>query len=201
MKNIFSSLFLTAALCFNSHYSAYKAQNTGDPAFGVESFSSGNTHGTFFRPYAGIAWGRNFVSAGPMIQKRSNLLKGVKVEYSRNLSGCSPDTEGAAPKCEPIQLNFISYIQYNKHLPMSYYVVQEQQNTSRRADADWNSVLLSTAETGFGMEVRIRITQNITWRNSSTASFHYHLNYVKGLTRERFSPSLGLCTGLLFTIR
>lgn len=170
---------------------------------GIESFSSGNTHGTFIRPYTGFEWGKHFVSVGPLIHKRSSMVKGLRAEYSRNLSGQGDKYWRAADgkyHFDLLQINLLAHIQYNGALRMSYNAILEQQRICRVKDINWDQVTLSTAEMGLGCEVRLNITRHITWRNSFSAALHYHTDQVNKLPLPRAGQSLALATGLLFVI-
>src|ERR1041385_7171226 len=49
---------------------------------GLESFSSGNTHGTFISPFYGYRVGNHELVSGPMLQLASGKVRGVKLRYS-----------------------------------------------------------------------------------------------------------------------
>jgi hypothetical protein len=187
-----AALFLTAVIAASSFN--LKSQLPSRAALGVEAFSSGNTHGTFYRPYAGWEVGRNFVSVGPLVQKESAMIKGLKIGYSRNMSGPADRDKDY----DLLQLNLVSYIQYSELLPMSSRAVQEQYQVNRISDVRWENVKLSTAELGIGFELRVNIKRYVCWNNSCSMATYYHTKYFEGLTSERCGISLGLRTGLLF---
>src|SRR5687767_11890120 len=64
---------------------AYLAQNPC--LLGLESFSSGNTHGAFISPYYGYRVGNHEMVSGPLLQLQTGMMNGLKVRYSYNLSG------------------------------------------------------------------------------------------------------------------
>jgi hypothetical protein len=174
----------------------FHCQSTHRVGLGVEAFSSGNTHGTFYRPYLGWEVGRHFLSVGPLIHKESLMTRGVKIGYSRNMSG--PEDRGH--EFDRLQINLISHFQYSGLLPMSSYVVREQYCTISNPDVPWENIRISTAELGAGFELRMNIGRFVSWRNSSSMAYFYHPKYVRGLSRERCGMSLALSSGLLFII-
>ena len=64
---------------------------------GVDYFSSGNGHGAFIAPTLIMNKNYNALAVSPMIHKRSMQVGGLKVKYSRNLTGamkfCEPEDE------------------------------------------------------------------------------------------------------------
>ena len=190
-----SSRFWLLLIVLNLSTMQFKAQITGF-GLGVETLSSGNGHGTFFRPFVGYEQNRNFFSFGPLIHKRTSMIKGVRVGYSRNLSAEKPGTND-----ERLQLHLLSHVQYNESLPLSCAVEREQTLTSRVADVNFANVTLATAEIGSGIEVRINFSQAFCWRFSAGTAVSYHVKYNKALSRERLAPSLALSTGLIFFMR
>jgi hypothetical protein len=186
------ALFLSSAIVACTFH--LQGQLPSRAALGLEVFSSGNTHGTFYRPYVGWEIGRNFLSAGPLVQKESAMIKGLKIGYSRNMSGpADRDID-----YDPLQLNLISYIQYSELLPMSARAVQEQYQVNRLPDVRWESVKLSTAELGIGFELRVNLKRYVCWNSACSMATYYHTRYFKGLTSERCGVSLALRTGMLF---
>jgi hypothetical protein len=172
-------------------------------AVGAEALSSGNCHGLYYRPFAGIERDRNLVSAGPLIHASSGKVRGGRVSYSRNLSGSGnryQANRSGVLAYDLIQLHLLTHFQYNERLPLSEKVRMEQEIVSRTADIDWKNVTLSTAETGAAIEIRVNLTRLISWRLAAGTAVHYHTKYVEGMSRDRVATTLSLGTGMLFVI-
>jgi hypothetical protein len=160
----------------------------------LDTYSSGNGHGAFFCPSVTFNKGRNSVSVGPTIQKRSMDLNGFKLSYSRNLSAESDDLGNIY--LDRIQLNFFSYLQYTDKLPLSYSVIKNENLIAREPQPNWENVKLATTEFAAGIELRVNFSSNISWKTYVGVSAYYHLNYLIGMDHERMAPSLSLGTGI-----
>jgi hypothetical protein len=182
------------------------AQKKSKPIYklggGIETYVSGNWHGAFYSPYASIGDGKNFLNFGPVIQKRSMLMQGAKIAYSRVLTGGEfnmHDYDGASMDGN-LQLNFFCYAQYVNQLPLSFSAVTTEELIHASSDLDlrkdWSKVKLSTAEFCAGFELHVKITQNISWKNYIGSSVYYHLNYIQGMYQSRLAPVIMLGTGI-----
>ncbi len=189
-----------------------KAKQVYKLGIGIENFQSGNCLGAFYSSYLSIGNGKNFFNVGPVIQKRSMLMQGAKIGYSRVLTGGGlnkTDTEEEAidgegdvkeTKVGCIQLNFFCYAQYVNQLPLSYAaeIIEERIHASSDIDVkkDWGKAKFSIAELCTGFELHIKITQNISWKNYIGAAAVYNLNNVQGLCRNSLTPALVIGTGI-----
>jgi len=165
---------------------------------GVEQYVSGNWHGTFYSAYLSVSKGKNVITMGPVIQKRSLMMQGGKIGYQRVITGgdrFAVDCDGE--RVDPnLQLNAFGYVQYIKDLPLAYSSIIIEERTNRKSDYNWNKLRLSTAEICMGVELHIKINQNISWKNYFGASVYYHLNYKQGMYQERIAPVLLIGTGI-----
>lgn len=165
---------------------------------GVEQYVSGNIHGTVYSPYLALSKGKNVFTMGAVIQKRSLLMQGGKIGYQRVITGgdrFAVDCDGERVD-ERLQLNAFGYIQYVKNMSMSYTSTIIEERTNKKMDYNWNQLRLSTAELCAGVELHIKINQNISWKNYFGASVYYHLNYKQGMYHERILPVLLIGTGI-----
>ncbi len=205
-ENQYILRILFLILLINNSLNAQFAQERPHSLFklggGVESFISGNGLGTFFSPYLTIGDGINFLSCGPVIQKRSLLMQGAKIGYSRVLTGSPFNSLNSELEKQNgnLQLNFFCYAQYINQLPLSYVALRTEELMNSKNDLginrDWNKVKLTTAELCAGFELRIKITRNISWKNYIGASYYQHLNYLQGMYHEKSAIVLAIGTGI-----
>jgi hypothetical protein len=178
--------------------------STLKPGFGVELLSSGNGHGAFTSPRLSIKVRTNTFSAGPLIQNCTGTVKGIKLTYSKNLSGSDYDSRLADyPFSAPdfVQINFFSYLQYIYKAHLCATTIRTEQLIYRESTLDYNHMKLSTGEAGAGIELRFNISSRICWRNFIAAAVYNHFNYQKGMDHEKIAPSLNLGTGIQITIQ
>lgn len=174
--------------------------NTGG---GIELSSSGNGLGAFTVPHLNLGAGRNTFMAGIMIQNQSGSMKGVKISYSRNLSGVDPsryNEDYVKHEPEPFQLNFLSYFQYNSPALLCSHLAQREQVIHRESTVNYSQLMLSSIESGVGIEFRVNITSNICLRSFISSGVYYHPNYSTPLDHEKCATTLQLGTGLNFKI-
>ncbi|MCW3075941.1 MAG: hypothetical protein JWO32_550 [Bacteroidetes bacterium] len=171
---------------------------------GLESFSSGNCHGTFFSPYLNITKGRKSFSGGPVIQNRSMEINGGKVSYSYNLSGGKKremDEDELDEVYDPnyksiLQLNMFGFMQYMENSLLSKSASQTEQKTAIETHINWDKARLSTAEAGVGFELYVKLSKRVSWKSYVAGSVYYHVNYIQGMYHERMSSVLVLGTGV-----
>jgi len=195
-------LLIFLANPFNEFLAQKKSKVPYKIGGGIENYISGNWHGAFYSAYLSIGDGKNFISAGPVMQKRSMLMQGVKINYSRVLTGGdfnTVDYEGEGTDGN-LQLNFFFSAQYVNQLPLSYSAVITEELIHNRSDfdlkQDWSNVKLSTAELCAGFELHFKITQNISWKTYIGPSVYYHVNYIQGMYSPKLAPVLLIGTGI-----
>jgi hypothetical protein len=195
-------LLLFLANPFNEFSAQKKSRAIYKLGGGIENYVSGNGHGSFYSAYLSVGDGKNFFSAGPVMQKRSMLMQGVKIGYSRVLTGGdfnTVDNDGEGMDGN-LQLNFFISAQYVNQLPLSYSAVITEELIHNRSDfdmkQDWSKVKLSTAELSAGFELHFKITQNITWKTYIGPSVYYHVNYIQGMYSPKLAPVLLIGTGI-----
>jgi len=172
---------------------------------GTECLSTGSGLAGFTTPYVGISSKFNQFSLGAMIQNRTSEVQGMRMAYTRNLSGAVSHNNLLYPEKQGIDLLEIScsaYFQYSQNALISKSEAVAAQRINRRTEpaADFSSVRLNTLEGGFGLELRVNFTERIVWRNFVGAGYYYHLTYKKGLYMDRRGTSLLAGTGIQFNI-
>lgn len=201
--------------CYNLKYKIYsllfvimllspytKAQNSKQKiiqSIGLDCYSTGNGLGTFYCPNLNLSKGVNVFSVGPVIQKRSELVRGVKIGYSRILNIDSRNIVNNNSK-DLLQLNFFSSMQYTNMLPLSYSTVKNETLIFGDSKSNLEKIRLTTGEVNVGFELYINITNNISWKNCIAGSMYYHFNYSTILDRQKSAPTLYLGTGICFYI-
>lgn len=170
-------------------------------AVGIDFISSGNTHGGYLRLFAGVERRRHLFTAGPMIQLGSGYLNGGRISYSRNLSAAPersrPDKKGRY-RYDRVQLNLGTFLQYIHNAPMAPYVIANEELTRRGDKVAFETIRLSTAEIGVGIDLRLNITHHFCWFGMAATSTHYHIQYNPAISRERMALTLGLASGFLY---
>ena len=173
------------------------AQNTAVGA-GADYYSSGNGHGTFYSPQLTLSKGNDAFSAGPVIQKRSGIMNGFKMAYTRNLTGDKNAQRFDRP--DILQINAFGSFQYNNKLPLCYSGVKQEGRIYRENATDLNKVELSTMEAAIGFGAQVNISRCISWKTYVGVSAYYHPDYVKGLDHQQAGNSVTFGTGIAFLI-
>ncbi|MDP3558573.1 MAG: hypothetical protein Q8T03_14455 [Bacteroidota bacterium] len=181
-------------------FQAQKSNQKINASVGIETFSSGNGHGAFFSPQLNLIKGKNTFNGGPVLQKRTQLMKGFKVGYSRELTIDSSDVSEHAEK-NLFQLHFFSSFQYTKNLPLSYSTVKNEKMIWGDSKPGIEKIVLTTCEINIGFELYVNITNQISWKNQIAASAYYNTNYSTKLEHQKFAPTLYLGTGLCFFLK
>jgi hypothetical protein len=167
---------------------------------GISTYLTTNGHGAFYSAYVALSKGRSMVTLGPCLQKRTNEIKGGRLSFAFLLAGRPEEdrTEPAYSEVEEgvLQLKFISYMQYLDQAALSYNRAKVETITNREMQIDWNTVKLSTAEVGLGIEIDAKL-KYFTLRNYLTLSVYHHINYIEGMYQERTAPALTIGTGIL----
>lgn len=171
------------------------AQNTAIGA-GADYYSSGSGHGTFYSPQLMVSKGNGIFSAGPVIQKRSGIMNGFKMAYTRNLTGDKNAQRFDRP--DVLQINAFGSFQYNNKLPLCYSVVKQEGMIHRENTIDLSKVQFSTVEATIGFGAQVNITRCISWKTYVGVSVYYHPDYVKGLDHQRTGNSVTFGTGITF---
>jgi hypothetical protein len=174
-------------------------------SIGYETFSTGNAHGGFTAPSISLTKSLNQLIFAPTIQYQSKKIDGLRVCYSRNLSGTPYKADATDPEDHydgefqsVLQLNLFAYAQYVQDARLSSNAIRNEQMIHRESSTNYGQIRLNTAETGIGIELRVNINHFLCWRNYVGAGVYSHLNYVKGLDHEKQSTSLLLGTGLQY---
>jgi hypothetical protein len=166
---------------------------------GINTYISSNGHGAYYSPFISFSKGKNLVMLGGCIQKRYTKLDGVRVSFAHLLAGHDDDVDKLSLDDQgttPVQLRFLSYVQYLDQAALSYNRSRIETITNREMQRDWNAVKLSTIEGGLGAEIDVKF-KYFTIQTFLTLSAYYHINYIEGMYHERCSPALTLGTGIL----
>lgn len=172
---------------------------------GTECLATGSGLAGFTTPYLGISSKFNQFSLGAMIQNRTSEVQGLRMAYTRNLSGAVSQSDVLLPEkqgADLLEISCSAYFQYSQNAFISKAEAIAAQRINRRMEpsADFSSVRLNTLEGGFGVELRVNLTERIVWRNFVGAGYYYHLTYRKGLYMDRRGTSLLAGTGIQFNI-
>lgn len=196
-NNIKKIIAVTALFISLTQYVTAQAQQKFAARYinSMEASLSGGGHGAFYVATVGIELQRNTFSAGPVIQKRSGIVNGFKIAYSRNLSQEAYDPNDR----DLLQVNLFSSFQYNNKLPLCYAAAKHESVVNPTSDRDWNELKLSTAEINSGIQLQVNITNNVSWKSSIGASVYHHLDYVK-MDRRGTGVALTVGTGLSIII-
>ncbi len=168
---------------------------------GLETYSSGNTHGACFTPYLNLTHGKASISGGPVIQNQTMDLAGGRLKFSYNLSGskCSLDNNSLEQDYDDnsiLQLNAFCFTQYISNAKLSRSASNTEKMAARGDTRDWNSVRLSTMESGLGFELCVKFSKRLSWKVYAGGSFFYHNGYIPRMYQERSGPSLLLGTAI-----
>jgi hypothetical protein len=185
---IFNAMILLPVLFFS------QAPQQRMIGLGVDMSSSGNGHGSFYFPNVSITNGRNTVTFGPLIHKRSMESNGCRIGYSFNLSQEREDMPGS--NSDLFQLNAFGYVQYNNLLELSHHVETMEYRIEREPQVEWNKVKYATAEATAGLQLRINITSRITWKNYAGISVYRHIRgYTQFNRMYHDQKGVTLCLG------
>lgn len=195
-----SFTILSVILLWSTFITAQNENKKFINSVGLDYYSTGNGLGAFYSPNLSLNKGVNVFSIGPVIQKRSNLLRGVKVGYSRILTIDSRTPKRSVEK-DLLQLNFFTSLQYTNRLQLSYSTVKNETLIFGDSRQNLEKIRLTTGEINIGFELYVNITNNISWKNSVGGSVYYHFNYATILEQQKCAPTLNLGTGLCFYIR
>jgi hypothetical protein len=190
---------LSVMLLWSTFFNAQNSNQKFIQSVGLDCYSTGNGLGTFYSPNLSLNKGVNVFSVGPVIQKRSDVLRGVKVGYSRILTIDSKTRLRFAEK-DLIQLNFFTSLQYTNKLQLSYSTVRNETLIFGDSRQNLENIRLTTGEMNIGFELYVNITNNISWKNYIGGSVYYHFNYLTILEQQKCAPTLNLGTGLCFYI-
>src|SRR5436190_4938667 len=166
-SQIFTAMILLPVLFFG------QIPQRSTIGLGVDMSSSGNGHGAFYFPNVALTNGRNTITFGPLIHKRSMQSNGYRVGYSCNLSQEQEDLPGS--NSDLFQLNAFGYIQYNKPLGLSHHVETMEYRIQREPQVEWRKVKYATVEAAIGLQLRVNITSKITWKNYVGMSAYRHV--------------------------
>lgn len=175
-----------------------RAQKGIRMSIGADTYIAGNLLGTLYSPYISISKGRSSLFGGPVIQKRSSKTGGMRFGGTFNITGA--ESEGL--DCEGddvdgiLSLNAFGFVQYTKGFSLSYRNQQVEERGSLIKDYDWNNYQASTAEFCGGIELLVRISRHITWKNYAGFDVCDQRNYKQGMWNDKSTVGLVLGTGL-----
>ena len=183
---------------------------------GVGIHLSGNSVGGIYDLYGNMYKKNNITSIGLCIQGRTKMPCGMRIGYSRILTGKDKILFVENEKIEEIeeidelevineklQLYFYSYLQYTYNTPLSYVASQtEVDNSISKNDMlkNYSNSRLSTVEACFGFGLNVKLNKIIVWSNYIGLSNHYYTNYVNGMYIDKCALGIALGTTLGFKI-
>ncbi|MEI6019767.1 MAG: hypothetical protein WCR21_01440 [Bacteroidota bacterium] len=184
---------------------------------GIDYSSSGNGHAAFYAPSLVLNKNYNALSVAPLIYNRDNQISGLKVVYVRNLTGKLKDDYEIVclnkadsldfgemlfykkTHRDILQINFYTYLQYNKAIGLSQDFIEYEQLTNAEKDVVWQDVKVSTAEAGFGVQMQYNISNAFAFKVYSGLGAFHHFEYIHDLQNGRDAFSLNLGATLLYT--
>ncbi len=184
---------------------------------GIDYLSSGNGHAAFYSPGLVINRNYNAFSIAPLIYTSNNQFSGLKVSYSRNLTGILKDDYEIVclthsdsldfgemlfykkTHRDILQINFYTYLQYNKAIGLSSNFIEYEQLTNAEKDVNWQDVKVSTAEAGFGVQMQYNFSNAFALKVYSGLGAFRHFEYAHTLQNGREAFSLNLGATLLYT--
>lgn len=169
---------------------------------GLETYVAGNALGTFYSARLNISKGRSVIAIGPCLQKRSMTFNGVKLSYSRLLSGGHErydkdeiEKMKDAPE-DLLELRVLCYFQYTHAAQLSYKASRVETITNKESNINFNEFRTSTVEWALCAELDI----NLSWlkiRNYAGFTTYYHFDYTNTMYRPKCSPALVFGTGII----
>ncbi|MEI6019761.1 MAG: hypothetical protein WCR21_01410 [Bacteroidota bacterium] len=185
--------------------------------FGFDYSASNNGHSAFYAPTLIINKRFNGLAISPLVYQDNHKVNGIKLSYIRNLSGKASDDvkdnvitvqdsldyiEYKKFKKEHrdiLEVNFYSYVQYNRSLPLSASAVAFEQENNLEMNVNWNQVKVSTGEAGFGIQLQYNITNTFSFKVYSGLGAYYHFDYKQELHKGRNAFCLNSGATLLYT--
>lgn len=205
-KQQFSVLRIYSAIIFffiAVTLNAQKLKNNYSIGGGIDVNCTANWHGSLYTPYITGSDRNSELSLGAVIQKRTSKVCGGRLSFSTVLSTRYLHDSllgGYFEQKDVLQINFFSYAQYINNAPLSYSAARLEEKTSRAYETDWNSIKLSTAELGAGIEFQVNITENVAWKSRIGGTVYYHVKYKSGMYHEKIAPILNIGTGIHINI-
>jgi hypothetical protein len=166
---------------------------------GVEQYVSGNWHGTHYSPYLMLSKGKSSFAFGPVVQKRTLETTGGRVIFSRVITGGNPyEVDCDGERVDGLfQMNYFIAAQYLCNTRLAYSSVRIEERSNKGSDISWKDLRLCTAEISAGIEVYVKISRNLNWKNYFGASVYNHVKYQQGMYHEKIAPVLMIGTGLI----
>lgn len=170
--------------------------------FGMEMYTSGNAHGTFYAAQVRVSRGRSGFSFGPCLQKRLLQVNGIKLNYSYLLTGINEgydqDEEGENKKdpSDILELRLLVSAQYIDKAGLSYKAARVETLANPETTINYNNMRFSTIEGAVCLELDLNL-KFMKIRSYMGASVYNHFNYVNGMYRPKCSPALMFGTGFI----
>ncbi len=203
LKNSVVTL-LTLTLLING-FSAFGQKNKNTPisfGAGIGTHISGNSLGGFYSLNGDLYKNKNIISLGLCIQNRSEVVNGIKIGYSRILSGVENFSFDENSHDNDIidrrfQLYFFSTLQYTKnaHLSKGASLLENKSSISKDNDKpNYSKAKLTTIEACVGFGLNTKIGKNIIWSNYIGLCSYLHTNYINGMYIDKSALALTLGT-------
>ncbi len=207
LNNLFFFTSIIALLLFiNTNLFSQTVQPQPKPLYfgaGIAYYLSANGHGSFYSAYVSGSKGKHFFGAGPVMQERGYNLCGGRISYSYLLGSRDDDFDFGESKAEKsisfLSVSIYSYLQFVNQIPLSYGKVAIENRLDTVKGRDWNKINFSTIETCVGLEVIMRLTKRIRFKNFFAVGAYYHLNSVAGMYEEKANAIVSFGTSLSLT--
>ena len=211
LKN--SGLILFIIIILMNKYSSFAQKNKNTPiSFGatIGTHISGNSLGGFYTVTGNLYKNKNLISLGLCMQNRACSPNGMRIGYSRILSGLDNftfDENEVEDDIEIVesrfQLYFFSTLQYthNAYLSKGATLLENQNSISKDNDKpNYSKTKLSTIEACVGFGLNTKIGKNIFWSNYIGLNSYYHTNYINGMyiDQSALAITLGTTIGIKF---
>lgn len=170
--------------------------------FGMDMYTSGNAHGTFYSARVHVSRGRSTFSFGPCLQKRLMQVNGIRLNYAYLLTGINEgydQDEVGENKNDPhdiLELRLLVSAQYIEKGGLSYKASRVETITNPESKINYNSIRFSTIEGSVCLDLGL----NLKWtrlRAYMGAGVFNHFDYMNGMYRPKCAPTLMFGTGFI----
>jgi hypothetical protein len=204
-KNTFSKLIVGLILFGQINFS-FAQDSIRKPllvGIGAEAYFTLSGAGGYYSPYLAFNRARGTFRIGPVIQKRSLEVNGLKAYFSYRIVSKNQEDlyhmNFAELRPGALQVNIYMFAQYVQNAMLSYKRSVETQLLnidSAWVNNDWNAVRLNTFQAGVGLELGIKITKRVLWTNYIGLSVYDHTNWFPELYYDRTAVVLMMGSSL-----
>ncbi|MBK9283611.1 MAG: hypothetical protein IPM51_04750 [Sphingobacteriaceae bacterium] len=159
---------------------------------------SGNLLGGLVAPQLYFQRGYHTIYSGPLFQQINMKLGGVRLGYSFNITGGDYNALKHSREYvdQTFYLNAFLYYQYTNGLYLSNKNRIIEERGSWGIDIDWTKYKLKTNELCIGVDLNVRILEQLVWNFRSGISLFNNLNHIEGMWNEGQGCMLLIGTGI-----